>query len=185
MAQTDLDLHLLRAALDAQPWDPVAAVPDADRYLRALSGQEPLTAAEKRQLWLSPTARCFFFEAREIRLREVTSTWQSRRFQTTGLRLAADGDQDTATVRTADFVLSLQRDDTDSAHPEWLMTLSLEPQLRDTLVGGEFGVAVQDDGGLLWFEGVPDEDGSLSVVWSHPASPLERLRQFAIRLTVV
>jgi uncharacterized protein YciI len=186
MANVDINNHLLAAALDVQFWDPVDAVPDTDRYLRALSGQQPLTAAERKQLWLSPTARCFFFDAREIRQREIAGHWQSGGFQTSGRRLAADGgDQDRALVRTADFELSLQRDDTDPAHPEWLLRLTLEQRLLETLAAGQFGVAVKDGGGLVWFDGVPDEDGCLSVVWSHRESPLERLRRFTIQLTVV
>ncbi len=185
MASIKIEHCLLASAMEAQHWDTVSAVPDTDRYLRALSGQQPLTAAERKQLWLSPTARCFFFEAREIMQRNIASRWRSERFQTAGLRLAADSDeQDRALVRTADFELSLQRDDTDPAYPEWLLRLKLEPRLVETLTAGQFGVAVKDEGGLVWFDGVPDEDGSLSAVWGHQESPLWRLRRFIVHLTV-
>ncbi|CAK0772452.1 conserved hypothetical protein [uncultured Gammaproteobacteria bacterium] len=181
MNPNTLQNALLVATLDAQPWDSLDSVPDERRYLAALDGTQPLSVEEKRQLWLSPAARVRFFNARALRLAEVAVAWKRQGLQNTGQRLAADGgNTDIARVRTADFTLTLQRDDTDPAKPEWIMILKLEGELRQSLENGGFAVTVIDSGGLEWFHGTPDQDGTVSTVWSHLKSPLDRLRDHSI-----
>ncbi|NYZ17897.1 hypothetical protein HL658_35600 [Azospirillum sp. RWY-5-1] len=176
------NLLLIAAALDAQPWDSFAAVPDVDRYARALSGEAPLSDAEKRQLWRSPAARTNFLEARQERIDATAAHWAASRFTTEGWRQAADSSgATTAMVQVTDFTLTVQRDISDPDEPDWILVLTLSERMRTSLPAGSRVRAV-DTGGVTWLEGEPDVTRIVSGLWSHDSNPVERLKTFGIRI---
>lgn len=179
-------LTLLAAAMDEQPWDPPDEVPSAERYVRALSGVEPLTAEEKEQLLLSPTARLHFQMARTGVLAAKREKFQRQGYQTDGIRLAADdGTDGLARIETEDFVLSVERDDSDPDHPEWMVIVELKERMRADLVESGLCLALLDLGGRTWLVGTPDERGVMSGIWEFDDSPVARLAAHAVRLNVV
>lgn len=183
MNREQQNLFLIRAALDAQPWDSVDAVPTTERYAKALSGAAPLSESEKRQLWHSPTARSRFFEARQERLDAIAAQWAATGIACEGQRRAADSrDAATATVQTADYVLTLQRDDSDPDSPEWLIVLTLKSRLRTAVELAGTAVHVVDTGGMTWLTGTPDVTGVVSGFWSQDGNPVDRLRSVAVRV---
>lgn len=177
---------LLSLALDDQPWDPPEAVPGPDRYLRALSGVEPLSGEEKKQLLLSPTARLHYGMARRAAVATTRARLAVMGASTAGLRLAADdGTTQRARVRTADFSLSVEHDNGGAEGPSWLLVLTLSLRMRAEIARAGLNVALCDEGGTVWLQGKPDEDGVLAGEWEHPGSPIERLTRHGLQLDLM
>lgn len=186
MSEATRFAHLLAAAMEDQLWDPPGEVPSPQRYAAALSGAYPLSAEEKRELLLSPTARLHYQIARAEAKTAAMARLASQGTRLSGLRLAADGGTDThATVKTEDFTLSIQRDDDDPDRPEWMLVLQISRRLRDAVAGGGLSLALRDDQGLTWLLGAPDADGMLSGVWEHAGSPVARLANQSVRIELV
>ena len=172
--------HLMAAILAEQPESADAGMAlDEARLRRALSGAEPLSAAEQRLLWTSPAAR-----------RRLTMLWDSQRatqyleWHRAGVTpqiaylAAADPVVQPITIDThPHFTIKLFPLDTDGRH--WTIFLKLSDTAHQTLLTG---VRLVDTGGLQWLAGPVDGDGELSADWTHPEPPLQRLHRYELRV---
>lgn len=175
------ELHqLLGELLRTQPDRPIAEpMPDDERLREALTGRRPFDADERRLFLRSPTAR-----ARLNRLAEVIRAETYARWHRGGIaadivyRAAAGGETKPISVTSnPDFALTLF-----PLHPEggaWSLHLRLSPRAFEAL---SVGVRLIDSDGAVWLEGRPDRDGELSGDWRLSESPLERLREFRLRV---
>ena len=172
--------RLMAAILAEQPESVDAGIAlDEARLRRALSGEEPLSAAEQRLLWTSPAAR-----------RRLTMLWDSQRaaqylaWHQAGIApqiaylATADPAVQPITIDThPHFIIKLFPLDADGKH--WTIFLKLSDTAHQTLLTG---VRLVDTGGLQWLAGPVDGDGELSADWTHPEPPLQRLHRYELRV---
>lgn len=172
--------HLMAAILAEQPESPDDGMAlDEARLQRALSEEEPLSAAEQHLLWISPAAR-----------RRLTMLWDSQRaaqylaWHRAGITpqmaylAAADAAVQPVTIDThPHFMIKLFPLDVDGKH--WTIFLKLSDTAHQTLLTG---VRLVDTGGLQWLAGPVDGDGELSADWTHAEPPLQRLHRYELRV---
>jgi hypothetical protein len=152
---------------------------DEERLRRALSGAEPLTAAEQRLLWTSPEARRRLYALREAQRAVQYLAWQRLGIAPQLAYLAAAGPAvEPVTIDThPHFTIKLFPLETDGQH--WTIFFKLSETVHQTLLTG---IRLVDSGGLQWLAGHVDEDGELSADWTHPEPPLQRLHRYALRV---
>lgn len=172
--------HLMAAILAEQSDSADAGMAlDETRLQRALSEEEPLSAAEQHLLWTSPAAR-----------RRLTMLWDNQRaaqylaWQQAGiapqiayLAAAAPAVQPITIDTHPHCTLKLFPLDADGKL--WTIYLKLSDTAHQTLLTG---VRLVDTGGLQWLAGHVDSDGELSADWAHPEPPLQRLHRYELRL---
>jgi hypothetical protein len=172
--------HLMAAVLAEQPESTDAGMAlDEARLQQALSGEEPLSAAEQHLLWTSPVAR-----RRLAMLRDSQRATQYLAWQRAGIApqiaylAAADPVVQPVTIDTHPHcTIKLFPQDTDGKL--WTIYLKLSDTAYQTLLTG---VRLVDTGGLQWMAGHVDSDGELSTDWAHPEPPLQRLHRYELRL---
>jgi hypothetical protein len=172
--------RLLAAMLAQQPEHADAGMAlDEARLRRALSGEEPLTAAEQHLLWTSPAAR-----QRLVALRDAQRAAQYLAWQQVGIEsqiyylAAADSAVQPITIDThLDLTVKLFPLDDQGEH--WTIFLKLSASAHQTLLSG---IRLVDTGGVEWLAGHVDSDGELSADWTHHESPLRRVHRYALRL---
>jgi len=177
---TEAMQRLMAAILEEQPesTDAWTALDEA-RLRRALSGEEPLSTLEQLRLWTSPAAR-----------RCLATLWDSQRaaqylaWHRAGIApqiaylAAADPAVQPVTIDThPHFTIKLFPLDVDGRH--WTIFLKLSDTAHQTLLTG---VRLVDTGGVQWLAGHVDGDGELSVDWTHPEPPLQRLHRYELRV---
>lgn len=172
--------RLMASILAEQPESADAGMAlDETRLRRALSGEEPLGAAEQRLLLTSPAAR-----------RRLTTLWDSQRaaqylaWHRAGIApqiaylAAADPAAQPVTIDThPHFTLKLFPLDADGKL--WTIYFKLSDTAHQTL---RTGVRVVDTGGVQWLAGHVDDDGELSADWTHQEPPLQRLHRYELRV---
>jgi hypothetical protein len=172
--------HLMAALLSEQPEPPEAAPAlDQARLQRALTGAEPLTAAEQRLLWTSPAARRRF-----TALREARQARQYRRWRQAGIdpqvvyRAAADAAVQPIVVDSNPHV-TVKLFPLDEQGSRWTVFVKLSETMRRSL---EAGIRLRDTGDMEWLTGQVDGDGELSADWPHQESPLQRVHRYGLRV---
>ena len=174
-------LKRLMAAILAEQPDSAEAGTELDevRLRRALSGAEPLSAAEQRLVWTSPATRRRLAGRRDSQRAAQYLAWQQAGIVPQIAYLAAaDPAGQPVTIDThPHFTLKLFPLDADGRH--WTIFLKLSDTAHQTL---HTGVRVVDTGGVQWLAGPVDDDGELSADWTHPEPPLQRLHRYELRL---
>lgn len=171
---------LLAAILAEQPERSDAGIAlDEARLRRALSGAEPLSAAEQQVLWTSPAAR-----RRLAILHRVQCAAQYLAWQQAGIApqisylAAADAAVQPITIDTHPY-LTVKLFPLDEHGARWTVFVKLAKPIHNSLVSG---IRLVDTGGVQWLTGYVDKDGELSADWTHEESPLQRLHRYALRL---
>lgn len=135
---------------------------DPGRARAMLTTGPAATEAETALLLASPLARAVLAEAL-LDLREAfgrrTARFAAAAASGVPLRIALEGEG----WRIAAVPPALDGE-------PWLIDLVLSDALLDALPAGS-AVRVADEGGLVWIEGEPDEDGRVLAAWPHAASP--------------
>src|SRR5712692_6477293 len=165
--------RLLAAILAEQPERPDAGISlDEARLRRALSGVEPLSAAEQQVLWTSPAARRRLAILHRVQRAAQYLAWQQAGIAPQIFYLAAaDAAVQPVTIDTHPY-LTVKLFPLDEHGARWTVFVKLAEPIHNSLVSD---IRPVDTGGVQWLNGYVDKDGVLSADWTHEESPLQRL----------
>jgi hypothetical protein len=179
----DIKRELLADILNTQTDEECGQMFSDSRLHQVLMGTSPLTEEEKKRLWLSPTARAQYFEAREQICQDIRRRWAELNVTLRAERRVAADESSPVIVPSEDFTVRIYREE--DVDMPWSISLTLEPRIRDT-IGPEVQVRLVDSGGLEWLRGHPSKRGEINSGWFNlEISPVDRLLQHELRLDVV
>ena len=170
---------LLNLLLSGQT-EPEASGRFTDERLReALTGGPPLTADERRLIWISPDARDHFLRVRRQVRRELRQRVRAAGLGYMDERLAASGGP-IQEVAGRGFIVTIFKND--DAGKEWSISVQLDPTYLQLLPPSSV-VTLKDSDGAVWASGVPDEQGRIGSEWMQAGeTPEERLTRYRLVL---
>lgn len=177
----EFELSLLAAAMEDQPEPEGSEAIAPERIRQAITDGPVFSPEEKHLIWTVPSVRNTYFV-----VRERVALDKELELDALGLGgeihlKAAASEEDTSAISGNGFTVLIFRDEVDGL-VEWSITLQLAGNITSRL-GANQSVALVDNGGQVWVEGVP-VDGQLTSIW--PPSderPTDRATRYGIRLT--